>query len=154
MLYVLFHLDDQRYALETGRLIEIVPFVELRELPRAPAWVAGLFDYRGHTIPVIDLTALALGRPSRVLHSTRILVIDHPLAAGGSRPLGLLAERVVETLKLAPEAFSDTGVEIPEAHYLGRVTRDGRGLLQAIDTAALLTPQVETLLFQDAAACS
>ncbi|RRQ22713.1 chemotaxis protein CheW [Thiohalobacter thiocyanaticus] len=154
MLHVLFHLDDQRYALETGRLVEVVPFVELRELPRAPACVAGLFDYRGRMVPVIDLTALALGRPSRVLHSTRILLIDYPLAEGGSRPLGLLAERVVETLKLAPEAFTDAGVEIPEAHYLGRVAHDERGLLQAIETDALLTPEVEALLFQDAATCS
>lgn len=154
MLHVLFHLDNQRYALETGRLVEVVPFVELRELPRAPVYVAGLFDYRGHTVPVIDLTALALGRPSRVLHSTRILLIDYPHSAGASQLLGLLAERVVETLKLAPEAFTDTGVEIPEAHYLGRVARDGRGLLQAIETDALLPPEVEALLFQDAAACS
>lgn len=154
MLHVLFHLDDQRYALDTGRLIEIVPFVELRELPRAPAYVAGLFDYRGRTVPVIDLTALTLGRSSRVLHSTRILVIEHPLTAGGSRPLGLLAEQVVETLKLTPEAFTDTGVEIPDAHYLGRVARDARGLLQAVETDALLTPEVEALLFRDVAACS
>ena len=154
MLHVLFHLDDQRYALETGRLVEIVPFVELRALPRAPVYVAGLFDYRGRTVPVIDLTALALGRASRVLHSTRILVIDHPLAAGGNRPLGLLAEQVVETLKLAPEAFADPGVEIPEAHYLGRVARDERGLLQTIEPDALLTPEVEALLFREATACS
>lgn len=154
MLHVLFHLDDQRYALETGRLIEIVPFVELRALPRAPACVAGLFDYRGRTVPVIDLTGLALGRASRVLHSTRILIIDYPTRAGATRPLGLLAERVVETLKLEPEAFHDTGVEIPDAHYLGRVARDERGLLQALDTDALLAPEVEALLFQDEAACT
>ena len=154
MLYVQFQLDDQRYALETGRLIEVVPFVELRALPRAPGYVAGLFDYRGSTVPVIDLTALALGRRSRDLHSTRILVLDYRPADGGSRALGLLAERVVETLKLAPEAFHEVGVEIPDAHYLGRVARDERGLLQTIEAQALLGPEVEALLFQDAAACS
>lgn len=154
MLYVQFHLDAQRYALATQQLVEIVPFVELRALPRAPAYVAGLFDYRGRTVPVIDLTALALGRASRVQHSTRILIIDYPTRAGDTRPLGLLAERVVETLKLSPEAFTDTGVEIPDAHYLGRVARDDRGLIQALDTRALLGPEVETLLFQDETACT
>lgn len=153
MLHVLFHLDSQRYALATGRLIEVVPFVELRALPRAPTCVAGLLDYRGDTVPVIDLTALALGRASRVLHSTRILILDYPLAAGGSRPLGLLAEQVVETLKLAPEAFTDTGVEIPAARYLGRVARDTHGLLQAVEADALLSPEVEALLFTEATTC-
>lgn len=151
MLYVVFHLDDQRYGLDTGQIVEIVPYVNLKPLPHAPAFVAGLFDYRGRTVPVIDLTALTLQRPSREMHSTRILLIRYPTAEGDTRLLGLLAERVVETVKLEEADFADTGIEVPEARYLGRIARDDRGLLQAIETQDLLPPEVCDLLFQDSA---
>ncbi|HVZ33385.1 MAG TPA: chemotaxis protein CheW, partial [Polyangiaceae bacterium] len=62
MLFLLFHLGAEWYALDTAAVREVLPLLELRAIPKAPAGVAGVIDYHGLALPVIDLSELALGR--------------------------------------------------------------------------------------------
>lgn len=71
MLFLLFHLDDARYALPASRLAVVLPRVATRALPATPPWVSGVFMHDGQTVPVIDFCLLALGRPARARLSTR-----------------------------------------------------------------------------------
>lgn len=67
---------EQRYALPSAQVVEVVPAVALRPVPGTPASVAGLLAYRGQVVPVVDLPRL-FGRgaaPERL--STRIAVCD------------------------------------------------------------------------------
>jgi len=151
VLFLVFQLDAERYALDAATVAAVLPRVELRRLPQAHPAVAGVFDYRGEVVPVIDLCALALQRPARDAMSTRIVLADYLDRNGGARRLGLLAERVVDTVRLAPEAFAPSGVEQPQARYLGPVARDAHGLLQRIGVRELLPEAVHELLFAQAA---
>ena len=54
MLLLLFHLGSELYAIESSQVIDIIPTVNLRPLHHVPDYVAGLFNYRGKFIPVID----------------------------------------------------------------------------------------------------
>ena len=47
MLFLLFQLGKDRYALEASRVVEVVPLLALKQLPQAPKGVAGIFNYRG-----------------------------------------------------------------------------------------------------------
>ncbi|MBY0229745.1 MAG: chemotaxis protein CheW, partial [Gemmataceae bacterium] len=47
MLALTFQIGDNRLALDIRRVREVVPRVELRRAPSAPAWLAGEFVYRG-----------------------------------------------------------------------------------------------------------
>lgn len=151
MLFLVFQLDAERYALDAATVTAVLPRVELRRLPQAHAAVAGVFDYRGEVVPVIDLCALALQRPARDAMSTRIVLADYLDRNGGARRLGLLAERVVDTVRLPQEAFAPSGVDQPQARYLGPVARDAHGLLQRIGVRELLPEAVHDLLFAQAA---
>ncbi|MBN7134729.1 hypothetical protein A7A76_08335 [Lysobacter enzymogenes] len=151
MLFLVFQLDAERYALDAATVAAVLPRVELRRLPQAHAAVAGVFDYRGEVVPVIDLCALALQRPARDAMSTRIVLADYLDRSGGARRLGLLAERVVDTVRLPEEAFAPSGVDQPQARYLGPVARDAHGLLQRIGVRELLPEAVHDLLFAQAA---
>ncbi|BAV99383.1 chemotaxis-related protein WspB [Lysobacter enzymogenes] len=151
MLFLVFQLDAERYALDAATVTAVLPRVELRRLPQAHAAVAGVFDYRGEVVPVIDLCALALQRPARDAMSTRIVLADYLDRSGGARRLGLLAERVVDTVRLPEEAFAPSGVDQPQARYLGPVARDAHGLLQRIGVRELLPEAVHDLLFVQAA---
>ena len=106
MLFLIFRLDDDRYALAASEVAEVLPMVRLKRFPKAPPAVAGALDYHGAPVPVVDLCALMLGRAARPWASTRILVVTLPDAAGAPRLLGLLAERATETVRLDPEAFT------------------------------------------------
>ncbi len=76
MLILTFTAGANRYAVDVGRVVELVPRVELRKLPHAPACLAGLLGYRGKIVPVIDLGILLDANPCRDRLSTRIILVD------------------------------------------------------------------------------
>ncbi len=147
MLMLLFTLDGSRYAIEAQRVVEVVPLVELEQIPQAPAWVAGLFDYRGNCVPVVDLCQLTCGRPARTSFTTRIIAADYVLADGRHKVLGLLAEQVTETARLEDDRFQPTELHIENAPYLGAAARYRNSLVQRIDIDRLLPDTVRQQLF-------
>lgn len=77
MLVLQFRVGGDYYGLEGRTIIEVAPLVTLRSIPHAAAYVAGLFNYRGRLVPVIDLSALLIAVPSRPLMSTRIVLVNY-----------------------------------------------------------------------------
>lgn len=150
MLALTFMVGDDRYALDGAKVMEVAPLAELRTFPRAPAYVAGLFNYRGTTTPVVDMGALLADILCRRLMSTRIILVDHDAGAGrGTRPLGLMAERVTETMKISDDRLEDPGVCLAEAPYLGRVVQTGMGMIQLVHVDRLLDEKARQVLFAE-----
>src|SRR5262245_1715017 len=112
MLFLVFHIGNDRYALEARRVVEVVPLLGLKKVPQAPAAFAGIFNYRGRPVPAIDLCQLTLGQPALERLSTRIVVVHYTDSAGEQRLLGLVAERTTDTLRLDPRDFVDAGVRL------------------------------------------
>jgi chemotaxis-related protein WspB len=151
MLFLLFQLGKDRYALEASEVAEVLPLVELKRLPQAPPGVAGIFNFRGQSVPVIDLSDLTLGRPAKFQLSTRIVLVNYAPATGPARLLGLMVEQATETLKRDRADFKEAGVAVEAAPYLGPVTQDERGLIQWIEVRKLLPTALQELLFREPA---
>lgn len=148
MLMLLFHLGDSRYAIPVTEVIEVAPHVALGFVARAPAFVAGLFNYRGRNVPVIDLCRLLQERSCRDCLTTRIILVEFPVAVGcGSRILGLLAERVTETITMNPADFTDSGIRIDDAPCLGQVAQTVQGPVQQVSIGELLPEAIQAQLF-------
>ena len=147
MLFLLFQLNDDRYALPATQVAEVLPLVELKHIPNAPAWVAGAFSYRGAPVPVIDLSMLALGQPAQRRLSTRTVLVHYPHSGVPSHLLGLVVEKATETLQCDPDTFAAYGIDNDKARYLGPVLADPRGLIQWIKVTDLLPEPVQALLF-------
>ena len=148
MLFILFQLGRDRYALDAAQVAEVLPLVQVKKIPHAPAGVAGVFTYRGAPVPVIDLSLLALGRVARSRLSTRVLLVNFPDAGGAKRLLGLIAENATETLRREAADFVASGVKADGAPYLGPVATDERGLIQWVEAEKLLPAAVREALFQ------
>ena len=148
MLFLVFQLGKDRYALDTAQVVEVLPLVLHKQLPHAPKGVAGAFTYRGATVPLLDLSEMALVRRARVLMSTRIIVVSYRAEDGGSHLLGLLAESATETLQRRAEDFAEAGVAVDEAPYLGPVTTDDRGIIQRVEIQRLLPVEIRERLFR------
>lgn len=142
MLLLLFQAGDQRFGLDAAEVIEVAPPLACRKLPHAPPYVAGLADYRGETVPVIDISALLTGSPAPLLMSTRLLLVRYR-----ERCLGLLAERAVETTACRASDLQPMPVRVAEAAYLGPLLADHAGMIQTITVAELLPASVRDLLF-------
>jgi len=147
MLFLLCQIGEHRYALEARLVAEVLPLVAITPIPQAPAGVAGVFDYRGVPVPVIDLSQLTLGRPARNRSNTRIVLVHYPNGPGRPFLLGLIAERVTETVRRDLGDFVPSGVTSDTAPYLGPVATDARGWLQWIDITKVLPTAVRDVLF-------
>ena len=99
MLVLLFYLGDVMYTIECQHVREIAPMVTLKELPRAPEFFVGFFNYRGMIVPVIDLGQLIHDSPCRKRLSTRIILVDYLKNDSTPAVYGLIAERVTEAIK-------------------------------------------------------
>lgn len=147
MLFLLFHLGPDRYALDVRQLVEVVPLLGLRSIPHSARGVAGIINYRGQPVPVVDLTELALGKPSAEQFSTRILIVNHPDVDGNPRLLGLIAEQATGMIRKQPEELREAGVRIPQPPYLGPLVMDERGLIQCLQPQHLLDDTMRDLVF-------
>jgi len=149
MLFLIFKLGKDRYAVEANRVLEVLPLLAIKRLPQAPRGVAGIFNLRGHPVPALDLNELAFGQPARERLSTRIIVVMHADSTGRNHPLGLIAENVTQTVRKNPKDFVDPGVTIARAPYLGPIVMDADGPIQWLNSQQLLPPPIRDLLFSD-----
>ena len=148
MLFLVFELSRDRYVLDVSQVAEVLPLVAIKQIPQAPPAVAGILNYRGMPVPVIDVSQLTLGRPAARRLSTRIVLVHYPDETGKTHLLGLIAEKATQTARHEHSAFVSSGVTNTGAPYLGPVVTDARGLVQWIDVRTLLPPSFRDLLFK------
>ncbi|MES2900557.1 MAG: chemotaxis protein CheW [Pseudomonadota bacterium] len=144
MKVLVFQIGPDRYGLPLTLTARVLPVMEMKRVPLAPDFVAGLIDLHGNPVPVIDLSRLAGIVPDQVWHDTRIILVHYP-AVGGDVLLGLLAEHVTGIADVAADALQDSGIE--GAPFLGQVASDVHGMLQLVQLDELLAPDVRALLF-------
>ena len=147
MLMLLFQLGNSHYAIPAVEVVEVAPHVELETIAMAPDCVCGLFNYRGQHVPVIDLCRLIKNSPCSNSFTSRIILANYPLADGTQSVLGLLAERVTETVNIDADAFTGTGLNMEHAPYLGHAARCEPGLVQRITVSELLPETIQSQLF-------
>ncbi|SFB92048.1 chemotaxis protein CheW [Collimonas sp. OK412] len=147
MLFLLFKIGQDHYALDTSQVAVVLSLVSLKQIPATAPWVAGVFTYQGQSVPVIDLSQLALGRPAQRRLSTRIVLVHYPAPGPDSRLLGLVLEKSSEIMRREPSEFRGSGLDHSDAPYLGPVTDDARGLIQSVRVQDLLPPEVRAQLF-------
>jgi chemotaxis-related protein WspB len=153
MLLLTFNAGANRYAIDSSRVVELIPKVDIRSIPHAPPYLVGLLAYRGKVVPVIDLGLLLADAPCHQCLSTRIILVnDAPgvqnrwndtrggsIKNGGPRDqtrdaklLGLVAERVNDLTYVQPEQIAPAPVHTPEAPYLDAIVQTDQGIVQLI----------------------
>jgi chemotaxis-related protein WspB len=148
VLFLLCQLGSDRYALEAARITEVLPLVGLKKILRAPPGIAGMLNYHGDFVPVIDLSELALGRsaPSRL--GTRIILVRLLEEGDKFYHLGIIAENATEMMRCDPADFVSPGIVSGEAPYLGAISIGTHGVVQRVDIDRLLTPSLRDLLLK------
>ena len=150
MLFLVFHLGEDRYMLDVRQVAEILPLVDIMALPQSPPGVAGIFNYCGELVPAVDLSQIMLGRPAQRRLHTRIVLVRYNRENSTTQLLGLIVERVTDTKQLQESDFSAPGVSAPQ---LGPVITDQRGLAQRIEVEQLLPASVRELLCHQPVSC-
>jgi chemotaxis-related protein WspB len=136
MLVLTFQIGSNRLALDVRRVREVVPRVRLQPVGSAPAWLAGVFIYRGGVVPVIDLHRL-LGAGECPPHlSTRIILVSHTRGSA-EQLLGLLATQVAD-IRDVQAPSSSASLTVPGQPDLGPVLVDGQEIVHLVELSRLL----------------
>ena len=123
-----FLVGEVMYAVRIDVVREIVNPLAVVDIPRAPATVKGVADYRGEVVPVIDLRE-RFGLPEALLsRKTKWIVLDvgphRPATGTGSVAGARYAALVVDSVS---EVFGLAGGELRPAPPLGDGD-DARGI--------------------------
>lgn len=139
--HLVFELSGDRFAVALRDTQRVVPAMLGRELPGAPAVVAGAIDLHGHIVPVIDLR-VRFGVASRPMRAGDCLIV----ARAGSREVALWADRVDGLVELAAGDMVAATDVLPELPHLRGIIRGPDGLVLITDLERLLSLEEATRL--------
>jgi chemotaxis-related protein WspB len=149
MVLLVFQSGEERLSLDVSRVIEVMPVVNMKKAPHTPEYIAGLLNYRGTIVPVVDLSELLSGNHHAPLLSTRIILVDYTGTDGNHHTLGLMAERVTETVSASEKDMQSSGIESETAGYLGPIIIDERGMIRLVEVNRILPESLQKILFQE-----
>jgi purine-binding chemotaxis protein CheW len=139
--FIIFPLGDEEFGLPVGVVDEIArPPEHVTPLPKAPAFIEGVMNLRGHVVPIVDLRrrfGLVAREPGG---AQRVLV----LAIEGGKT-GFLVDAVSEVMKV-PAAMITPAPQLSseQMRLIGRVVNlEAQGRMILLIEAAQLLDRVE-----------
>lgn len=146
MLLLVFYVKKDCYAIDSTNVKEIVPLLSLRSIAKAPDFVAGLFNYHGISVPVIDLCLFLKNKKSKQYYNSRIIVVNYS-SDYGKGLLGLIAENVTDVTPQDTNKFKPPCVKLATPPFFGETVRNKYGMIQIIELQKLITSELVNLLF-------
>lgn len=140
--FVILRLGDERYGLPIAAVDEVVRAPEqLTRLPKAPAYVRGVMNLRGKTLPVID-QRLRFSAPGEPAANGRVVVVtvDGLQAGFAVDGAGEILEIDADELLPAPELSGD------QARLFDRAVERGGEVILLVDPKTLLARAEADLL--------
>lgn len=144
MLLLLFRLGAQRYAVPATQVVELAPLPLLSPVEQAFPGMVGLFRYRGHWLPLLDVKLAQHGEPCAAVMSSRVIVVGAAAENQGAA-LGLLAEGVTETRSAAASVALPPLAGGSEGWLEPVLFEDAEGITRLVRWQALLTPEMRAL---------
>ncbi len=140
---VAFDVAGEIYGIDIADVQEIIRLPTITKIPRAPRFVEGVINLRGHIIPVIDLRK-RFGIPeAEPTKESRIVVVQV-----GDTTIGMRVDAVTEVLRIRSDSIEPpssivTGTDSAFLRGVGRLDQDGEEgrLIVLLDTQAIISWQ-------------
>jgi len=91
--FISFAIGSDQYGVDIMAVREIKGWSEITHLPKQPEYVRGVLNLRGSVVPIIDLRC-RFGQGLTEATPMHVVIIVQV----GSRPIGLLADRVLDII--------------------------------------------------------
>lgn len=138
---VVFEVGQRAYGLRVEQVIEVLRMAAIAPLPDTPPWLAGMLNFRGQMIPVMDLRT-RLGAPWQTPGlNTPIIVV-----AAGQRVAGLIADVVREVISIPGAALRVPDTLAAQAPIVTALTPVRQRLVALLDLERLLFSHTSDLL--------
>lgn len=97
--YLTFVLDSEVYAVEIGRVREVLDMIRITHVPNMPSFMRGVINLRGGVVPVIDLREKF--RLAKVTDTVKTCIVILEIQLDGAETLiGAVADSVREVMRL------------------------------------------------------
>ncbi|MBF0400312.1 MAG: chemotaxis protein CheW [Magnetococcales bacterium] len=99
--FLTFTLADEVFAVEIGRVKEVLEYTALTKVPRTPIAMCGVINLRGSVVPVMDMRVkFGMSQSDRTVN-TCIIIIEVTVDEN-KVVLGAMADSVKEVMSLDP----------------------------------------------------
>ncbi|CEN21396.1 chemotaxis protein CheW [Paraclostridium sordellii] len=96
-LYMVFIINNQKYALSSKYIIEIIEMLPITKVPFLPNYMKGIINLRSTIIPVMDARMRFDMEPIEYNERTCIIIIEND-----SNKIGLIVDAVNEVINISP----------------------------------------------------
>ena len=105
--YLTFTLGAEEFGLQILKVREIIGYMDITAVPRAPLDVRGVINLRGQVVPIVDMRARFEMPPVEVSDQTCIIVVE--VTASRQRfHTGIIVDKVCEVLDIDGEDIEPT----------------------------------------------
>lgn len=126
--YLTFNLAEEVFAVDVGRVREILEITNITKVPQTPEFMRGVINLRGSVVPVIDMR-LKFGMSETERTVNTCIVVVEVTMDGETTVLGALADSVQEVIDMEPEqieAAPHIGTQLNTDFIKGMGKHDGR----------------------------
>lgn len=140
--YLTFKLDQELFAVDIGKVREVLEFNGMTKVPRTADYMRGVINLRGNVVPVVDMRLkLGLGETQKSVDTC--VVISEIAVDGVPTVLGALVDSVQEVIDLddnhlAPPPHLGSRVDAGVIRGMGK--RDDR-FIMILDLDRVFTTQ-------------
>lgn len=135
--FLSFYIGEEEYAVEVLLVQEIIRYNKPTRIPNAPSVVAGVINFRGKVIPIIEMRE-KFQLPSRDYDAFTIIIV---LQVDG-KTMGMLVDSVSDVLSFADgqvqEADEDLSTDVNTDFIRGLGKMENGRLIQILDPVRLL----------------
>lgn len=131
---ITFQLGTEFYGLDIAKIREIVEFIQLTPVPKAPAWVDGILNHHGRIATVLNLSTFFDFTTRQEKNLSRIAVLDNP-----SMDIGLSLEGQLEVITgWEVKAEISTDSEFLKGKYVAKILVSNGRVVNLLDTDKLI----------------
>jgi purine-binding chemotaxis protein CheW len=132
--YVVFSLDDQKFALPLASVEKIARAVDVRPLPGVSEVVLGVINMQGRIIPVVSL------RKRFRLPDKPVDIADHMIIGRTSNhTLALLVDLVMDIVEIETSNIVDQKAILDDMEFVGGALKLENGIVLIYDLDAVLS---------------
>jgi purine-binding chemotaxis protein CheW len=138
---LVFRVRDYRFAVHVQTVEKVVSSLEISALPGAPDAVAGVFNFHGTVIPVLDLNLRIDGQAAKPSLDAQLLIVRTP-----ARQLAILADEVLDIVAIPADKIVSRKALVPGVGLVSGVAAAPDGLIFIQDADSFLMQAEEMRL--------
>ncbi len=134
--YLVFTLDDQRFAIPIKDVAKVLQVVELQVIPNMPKFLHGIMNYFGDIRPVLNLHFIFSCPPKEIELSNELIVLTEK-----HKGFVLLVNNIKEVISVSEDEISFFDPMISDKQHVKGVVKLNDGMVLINDVKHFLDPK-------------